>query len=107
MTEIAKYPFIICARGWGLDPNPMAWSALMVGSIPIIQRFAGEEIYTGLPVIIVDDLPSANLTKQNLIAWRDELAPMFSGGQRRQVLEHLMTDFWWDKITSKMSNITK
>jgi len=48
-TEIAKYSFVICAHGGGLDPNPMAWSALMVGSIPIIQPLREKKSTTGFP----------------------------------------------------------
>ena len=52
LEEIGQYPFVLCVRGGGRgqDPNPCAWSALLAGSIPIIQRFSGDLIYIGLPV---------------------------------------------------------
>ena len=31
LREIQQYPFLICAHGGGIDPNPMAWTALLVG----------------------------------------------------------------------------
>lgn len=101
--EIAKYPFLICAHGGGIDPNPNAWSALLAGTIPIIQRFAGDSIYDDLPVILVEQLPSDNLTMHNLRQWRDRLAPMFEGEKRKLVVEKLMTNFWWNKIISKLN----
>ena len=72
LDDISKYPFVLCVRGGGRgqDPNPFAWSALLAGSIPIIQRFPGDSIYDGLPVVRLDDLPSAQLTPANLRRWR-------------------------------------
>ena len=82
-----------------LDPNPQAWSALLAGSIPIIQRFPGDSIYDGLPVVRLDDMPSDQLTPANLRRWRAKFAPAFEGDRRRAVLETLTADHWWVKIT--------
>ena len=52
LEEIGRYPFALCARGGGRgqDSNPCAWSVLLAGSIPIVERFPGDSIYEGLPV---------------------------------------------------------
>ena len=105
-VEISKFPFVICVHVGGLDPNPMAWSALLAGSIPIIERFPGDDIYDDLPVVMVERLPSATITLQNLSKWRNSLAPMFYGQPRKKVLEKLMTDFWWNRILEKLDGST-
>ena len=107
LREIQKYPFLICAHGGGIDPNPMAWTALLVGTIPIIQRFAGDSIYDDLPVVRLDELPSEKITLENLRSWRDRLAPMFEGHNRRQVLQRLTTDHWWNKTMAKVREIER
>jgi hypothetical protein len=86
----------------GLDPNPMAWSALLAGSIPIIARFPGDIVYNDLPVVLVDDLPSPSLTMHNLSRWRVHFASFFEGEKRRQVVEKLMSSYWWSKVASKI-----
>mmetsp|Transcript_26854 Transcript_26854/g.39481 ORF Transcript_26854/g.39481 Transcript_26854/m.39481 type:complete len:490 (+) Transcript_26854:61-1530(+) len=104
LKEISKYSFLICAHGGGIDPNPNAWSALLTGTIPIIARFPGDTVYDGLPVVLVDVLPSDTLTRRNLQLWRDQLAHMFEGRQRREVVEKLMTDFWWNRVILSSEN---
>jgi hypothetical protein len=106
LTEIARYPFLICAHGGGLDPNPNVWSALLVGTIPIIEGFAGDSMYRDLPVVILADLPHANLSESRLRIWRDSMSYMFRGQERRRVLHKLTTDFWWNEIMSKISRKT-
>jgi hypothetical protein len=103
LTEIAKYPFLICAHGGGLDPNPNVWSALLVGTIPIIEGFAGDSMYRDLPVVVLEDLSHANLSESRLRIWRDSMSYMFRGQERRRVLHKLTTDFWWNETMSKIS----
>ena len=100
--EIAKYPFLICAHGGGIDPNPNVWSALLVGTIPIIERFAGDSMYRDLPVVVLEDLPNANLSLSQLQVWRDSLGKMFEGHHRRRVLQKLSNDYWWNQVMSKV-----
>ena len=64
-----------------------------------MERFPGDSIYDDLPVVLVDVLPSASIHQHNLEKWRDKFAPMFEGRLRKGVVEKLMTDFWWNRIT--------
>ena len=82
-----------------LMPRSFVSSTDSNGSIPIIQRFPGDSIYDGLPVVRLDDLPSDQLTPANLRRWRAKFAPAFEGDRRRAVLETLTADHWWGKIT--------
>jgi len=100
--EIAKYPFLICAHGGGIDPNPSLWSALLVGTIPIIERFASDSMYRDLPVVVLQDLPNANLSRGQLQIWRDSLGKMFEGRDHRRVLQRLSSDYWWNQVMSKV-----
>jgi len=96
--ELRRWPFVIAAQGGGVEPNPQTFMALFAGSIPIIQRFPGEAIFDGLPVIRLDELPSDAINLDQLEKWREEFAPEFFGKRRRAMLEMLTSDFWWSKV---------
>lgn len=100
--DIVSYPFILCVHGGGIDPNPQAWTALIVGTIPIIERFAGDSIYNNLPVLLVDKISELNLTTKNLRKWRDERVYYFEEPYRTNYTKKLMTDYWWNIIISKL-----
>jgi len=95
MDEIKKYPFLVCARGGGNDPSPKAWMALIAGVIPIIEHFPGDVLYSGMPVVLVDQWNSTTLTPQLLQHWRRSLAPYFDDpGEWAAVLEKLLPYHW-------------
>jgi hypothetical protein len=45
LQMMANVPFVACPHGGGIDPSPKAWEALLVGSIPIIQRGFVDDAY--------------------------------------------------------------
>ena len=96
-NDLKKYPFVLCAHGGGIDPNPLAWTTLIAGSIPIIQRFPGDDIYDGLPVVKLTRLPADEINVALLQIWLQELEPQFYGDARVRVVEKLMADYWWEK----------
>lgn len=100
---LARYPFVICAKGGGLDPSPKAWLALAQGSIPIIRSSALDDAYVNLPVVFVDDWNDDCLSLRKLALWRDRLAPFFDDPVlRAAVVEKLSLDFWWQKIQAHL-----
>lgn len=101
---VQSYPFMLCVHGGGIDPNPKAWDALLLGTIPIIQHFPGIEIYRGLPVVIVDFWAPHTLSQDRLQMWRDKLAPYYTDPVKRsRVLQMLGSDFWWSRVTAALS----
>ena len=102
--EIQNYSFLLCPHGGGIDPNPKAFSAIFVGTIPIMKKFINcELIYHNLPVVFIDEWTSISITEEKLQKWRSELNPYFMDGTKRsQVVEKLTTKYWFTKIHNKM-----
>lgn len=99
LREIQSYSFMFCPHGGGIDPNPKAWTALLAGVIPIIQRFPGDAIYRGLPVVIVENFDSNSVDGNRLKTWKDQLAPHYVNlTKRKLVIEQLMSEHWWLKV---------
>ena len=96
---LQRYPFVICAGGGGLDPCPKAFTALLAGAIPIIERNPTTAAYGDLPVAYVDRWDSHSLSPARLEAWRDALHPRFEDpAQRRGVLERMSMAHWLRRI---------
>jgi hypothetical protein len=94
-------PFILCVHGGGLDPSPKAWESLLLGTIPVMQHFPGDDAYRHLPVVFVDFWHEGSLTAALLQQWRLQLAPWFEEPDKRAVVLHrLSSHFWWDKVTA-------
>ena len=92
--EIQKYSFIFCVHGGGLEPNPKVFTAVYVGTIPIVKRFVNCDIlYKDLPVVFVDDWLPHLITPQLLHQWRMERLPYFTT-KRSLAVEKLTTDYW-------------
>jgi hypothetical protein len=53
LQELSEYQFCACPPGMGIDTHRV-WEALMVGTIPIVLTSPLNELYTELPVVIVD-----------------------------------------------------
>jgi len=102
--EIQNYSFLLCPHGGGIDPNPKAFSAIYVGTIPIIKRFMNcEIIYYNLPVVFIDEWTSDAITQEKMQKWRSELKPYFyDNSKRSQVIEKLTTEYWLTKIRKKL-----
>jgi len=94
-NKISHYAFVMCVGGGGLDPSPKAWTALMAGSIPIIEVNKTTEAYRGLPVIFVESWETMNLNFKIMHQWREMLAPHFEQTDLRiRVLEKLSMGYW-------------
>ncbi|AFY28351.1 hypothetical protein [Cyanobium gracile] len=96
---LQRYPFVICAGGGSLDPSPKAFTALLAGAIPIIERNPTTAAYGDLPVAYVDHWNSHSLSPTRLEAWRDALHPRFEDpAQHRAVLERMSMAHWLRRI---------
>ena len=91
--------FVLSPAGGGLDCH-RTWEALILGCIPIVKRFNVplENVYTDLPVLIVDDWE--DVTEEFLVATIAD----FSGRQFNY--EKLTLKYWVDLIYSYKHNST-
>jgi hypothetical protein len=101
---VAKYPFLLCVHGGGLDPSPKAWEAIAVGTIPIIKHSPLDDAYSQLPVAFVDDWDEGAISREKLKNWLVELGPFYKSGskEREAVLERLTVNYWWKQVESKL-----
>lgn len=88
--EMAKYLFVASPRGNGIDCH-RTWEALLVGSIPIVERHFMFDAYPSLPIIQIDD-------------WREVLEPSFLQGKINEIASKemdyspLFMDYWKQKL---------
>jgi hypothetical protein len=59
LESIATYQFVISPSGHGPDCY-RHWEAMYLGAIPIVERSAGMEHFSGFPLILVDDWSQVN-----------------------------------------------
>ena len=89
MREMAQYKFALSPSGLGPDCF-RTWEALLVGTIPIVKSGGTDELYTGLPVLIVKD-------------WR-EITPGFLEKKwheftnKKYDINKLYLEYWAQKI---------
>lgn len=99
--NLREYPFVKCVHGGGLDPSPKAFEAVLSGTFPIIQHYAGDDAYRELPVVFVDDWEVETVTTERLVAWRNKLSPYYEQPElRADVLHRLTSAYWWGKVES-------
>lgn len=98
-STLRTYPFVLCVGGGGLDPSPKAFTALLAGAIPIIERNPTTAAYSDLPVAYVDSWEAQSLDPARLQAWLDQLHPYFEDpARRRTVLEKMSMASWLLRI---------
>ena len=103
ISTIQRYPFVICVGGGGLDPSPKAWTALLAGAIPIIQRNPTTAAYSEFPVLYVEDWKHASLSKELLRDALHRLSPHFDNPSlRATMLQRLSMGYWLDKVREKL-----
>ncbi|MCP9833631.1 MULTISPECIES: hypothetical protein [unclassified Cyanobium] len=96
---LKTYPFVVCVGGGGLDPSPKAFTALLAGAIPIIERNPTTAAYADLPVAYVDNWDAGSLDPARLQGWLDQLHPDFEDPERRRrVLETMSMASWLRRI---------
>jgi hypothetical protein len=96
---LKTYPFVLCVGGGGLDPSPKAFTALLAGAIPIIERNHTTTAYADLPVAYVDNWDTGSLDPARLQGWLDQWHPDFEDpARRRRVLETMSMASWLRRI---------
>ena len=71
--EYARYPFVLSARGFGLDCH-RTWELLYLGCIVITTSSSVDPLFEGLPVVIVKDWEDVH-DKAKLAKWLREYGP--------------------------------
>ncbi len=83
--NMTKYAFVLSPFGNGLDCH-RTWEALICGCIPIVRTKVFQELFYGLPVLIVDDW--VNVTKELLEKTIEEFK-----------IKHDKNEFQYEKLT--------
>jgi hypothetical protein len=83
----ASYPFVLSARGNGLDCH-RTWEVLYLGGIVITKASSLDPLYEGLPVVAVDDWAAVR-DVGNLRRWRERCAPLTA------------KDYVWERLSSR------
>lgn len=89
MKEMAQFKFALSPGGRGPDTY-RTWEALLVGTIPIVKTSQLDELYEGLPVLIIKD-------------WK-EVTPQFLEQKYAEItakkftIEKLFLEYWLKKI---------
>ncbi|HEX5454567.1 MAG TPA: hypothetical protein VFX06_12305 [Stellaceae bacterium] len=87
----AGYAFEICPRGAGPDCHRI-WEALLLRTIPIVQRSPLAPLFRGLPVVLVDDWRA--VTPEHMAAWRSRFADRFTA----EMFESLTAPYWIARV---------
>lgn len=100
---LRTYPFVVCAHGGGIDPCPKVWEALCVGCIPIIKHSVMDDVYSQLPIVIVDEWNETTLAVENLIKWREQFSPFFNDQLLKETwTPKLYLNYWKEQVLSKL-----
>lgn len=86
--EKTRFAFVVSPHGNGLDCH-RTWESLVLGNIVIVKRSSIDALYSGLPVVIVDDW--RQIDAANLRRWHAEHQGAF---ERPEVLERLTNRYW-------------
>jgi hypothetical protein len=97
LEDLRRHRFVLCPQGNGLDTHRM-WEALLMGAVPVAPHSTLDALYTGLPVLLVDDWDfiDEDLLRQT---W-EQYSERLPGGVP---LEQLMADAWLSKINSTIA----
>jgi hypothetical protein len=95
MEEMSKYKFALSPQG---DQHEAYrhWEAMIVGSVPIIQKSPLDKIFDDLPVIIVDDY--SEISEDFLYRKYDEMK------NKQYNNEKLYMKYWMNKINQAKTN---
>jgi hypothetical protein len=85
--KMAHYKFIISPFGNGIDCH-RTWEALALGCIPIIRSSGLDSLFSGLPVMIVNDW--SEVTKEKLESFEPDYTQ----------LEKITLDYWTRRLNS-------
>lgn len=90
LMDYAQYKFTLSPRGNGVDCH-RTWEALYMNTIPIVKSSACDQLYDGLPVIIVTDW--AEVTEEFLNKKYEEISKKSYNN-----LERIYADYWFKMI---------
>ena len=93
-TQI-KYAFVVSPFGNGYDCH-RTWEALILGCIPIVKSSGLDNLYEGLPVLIVQDWN--DITEKLLMKVITEFKHKHEKGEFNY--DKLTLKYWMDKINS-------
>lgn len=91
LIELQHYKFVLSPAGNGPDAH-RTWEALMMGCIPVVVTGPFDEMYAGLPVLILDSWDE--LTPKRLERAYKELRY----GQQTFSFDSLFTPYWFRMI---------
>lgn len=89
---MSKYKFILAPPGAGEDTH-RCWEALYIGCIPIVRSSHLNELYTGLPVLVIDNI--TGITKEFLEEKYEIIKEMREKKQFQMGKLHLK---WWVNV---------
>ena len=90
--EKTRYAFEVSPHGNGLDCH-RTWESLLLGNIPIVRHSSLDQLYDGLPVVIVNDF--SEITSQALQRWHGEHHGTFADVE---VQLRLTNRFWIARV---------
>ena len=95
--EKMRYAFVVSPHGHGLDCH-RTWESLVLGNIPIVKRSPLDELYDGLPVVIIDAWDE--ITAQTLLEWHEVHHASFA---KAEVQERLTNRYWIARVRRTLS----
>ena len=94
--------FVLCVNGGGIDPSPRVWQALLCGCIPIMQNSTLNEAYNRFPIVFIDEWNENTITNDKLNEWFNKYKIYnIDNMKRKEVLNMLTLNYWWDIIKNK------
>ena len=97
-TEKSMFAFELSLPGFGMDCFRI-WEALALGIIVITVSSPLDPLFTGLPVVIIDDLDE--ITEANLDVWLEQYGPRFND---QKAMAKITNEYWVDRILESASN---
>ena len=94
-----EYAFAISPHGNGLDCH-RTWESLILGCIVIVKKSSLDQLYEGLPVVIINDW--SEITSENLDKWLIQYGDAFTNQSYR---EKLTNQYWLSKIVAISNQI--
>ena len=84
-----------------MDPNPKAFEAILMGTVPIIKHFPGDSYFRKLPVVLVDEWYNETISLESLKYWLSSLRIYYESHEARaRVIRKLESAYWWNKVQS-------
>ena len=89
IKELSEFKFVASPKGLGTDCH-RTWEAMLIGTIPIIDRSEMSHLFDDLPVLIIDSWNQ--ITREFL---EEKFTEIISKSYN---LKKLYADYWFDQI---------